>query len=100
MSAMRDRSWSMWSFTIWFFFSTSCSIIVSQKGLPALNLTDLFHFSLTSERGLFFSPIPYDMLQKLLLSNPTSKTLCITAYNVHKLQVGNKFMLIRRNILL
>lgn len=54
MSAMRDRSWSMWSFTIWFFFSTSCSIIVSQKGLPALNLADLFHFSLTSERGLFF----------------------------------------------
>ena len=54
MSAMRDRSWSMWSFTIWFFFSTSCSIIVSQKGLPPLNLADLFHFPLTSERGLFF----------------------------------------------
>lgn len=75
-SAMRDRSWLMWSFTIWFFFSTSCSIIVSQKGLPAFNLAGLIHFSLTSERGLFFLMNTLCYAYKLLLGNPTSKTPC------------------------
>lgn len=77
--------------------------LYSQKRLLAPHFADLFQFLLASEIGIF-SLKHYDCLRvycrAIQLQNPHMTMFILLTSDVHKLQLGNKFRIGRRNILL